>query len=114
MAARVTHRPKRSGGTLGSHVEGNAPRDVHVLSPDDPGKAPAGEFFFRRERIMGPAPELEIVERPRAAERMGVTMVDLEPERFATSFPTVVAVGASRGVAIKHGAPHGCRDVTRH
>jgi hypothetical protein len=70
------------------------------------------EIFLRRESIVGPTPELEIVERRRPAERMRVTMMHLESERFATSFPAVVPVGASLAVAIEHGTPHGRRDVT--
>ena len=66
------------------------------------------EIFLRREDIVGSAPELEIVERRRPAERMRMTMVELESERFATSFLAVVPVRASLAVAIEHGAPHGC------
>jgi hypothetical protein len=77
-------------------VQGDAPRELHVLSP---------EVFLCRKRIMGPAPELEIVERLRPAERVRTTMVNLEPERFATSLPALVPVGASLAIALEHRTP---------
>jgi hypothetical protein len=95
---------KRSSSTPGSQVQGNAPREVHVLSP---------EVFLRRERIVGPAPELEIIERRGPAERMRMTMVDLQSERFAAPFAAVVPISTSLAAALEDRAPHGRRDVTR-
>ena len=61
---------------------------------------------------MRAAPELEIVERRRAAEGVSVTVVNLQPEGFATSLTAVVLVSASPTVAFEHCAAYGRRNVT--
>src|SRR5882672_906456 len=89
-----------------------SPRKVHELSSDDPGKSPAGEILFRGERIVRAAPELEVFERRRSAERVGVAVVKFESEGLPTSLAPIVLVGASLAIAVKHRAADGCGDVT--
>ena len=83
---------------------GHSPREVHVVS---------SEILFSGERIVRAAPELEVVERRWPAERVGVTVVDLESEGLATSLASIVAVGASRAIAVEHRTAYGYGDVTR-
>jgi hypothetical protein len=68
--------------------------------------------LFRGERIMRAASELEVVEGRPSAERVGVAVVNFKSECLATSLATIVPVGASLAIAVKHRAAHGCGDVT--
>jgi hypothetical protein len=70
------------------------------------------KVFFRSERIVRAAPELEVVERRRSAEGVGETVVNLEPEGFATSLTAVVLVSASPAVPFEHRTAYGRRNVT--
>jgi len=84
------------------HV-GRSPREVHVLS---------SEVLLRGERIVRAAPELEVVEPRRPAERVGLTVVDFESESLATSLATIVPIAALLAIAVEHRAAYGCGDVT--
>src|SRR5689334_15335847 len=84
-----------------------------------PSVTPLTKFMYSRpkscsrgERVVRAAPELEVVERRRSAERMGVAVVNFESEGLATSLATVVPVGASLAIAVKHRAAYGRGNVT--
>jgi len=62
----------------------------------------SSEILFCSERVVRTAPKLEILERWRAAERIGATMVDLEAGRFPASLAAVVAVRAARTITVEH------------
>jgi hypothetical protein len=81
---------------------GHSPREVHMVP---------SEVLFRSERIMGAAPELEVVERRWSAERVGVAVMNFESEGLATLLATTVPVGAPLAIAGKHRAAHGRWDV---
>ena len=89
------------------------PERVTVGEPPHQGHVLAPEILLCRKRIVRPAPDLEIVERRRSAERVRMPVMNLEPTGFATSLAAVVPVSALLAVALEHGATHGRRNVAR-
>jgi hypothetical protein len=81
----------------------DAPHPVHVLP---------SEVFFGSECVVGAAPKLEILEYRPSAERIGLTVVDLEAECLTASRAAIVAIRAARTVAIEYRATGWRGDVT--